>query len=150
MLEARIYKLEENTKQLPENLHRDYTSLLTLYTRTINIPPRDFTEGFPGLEDVYEWFAVQYRGNILIKKEGTYKFRLHSDDGSKLYIDSMLIIDNDGLHSPKSKDGEIYLSKGTYPLRLDYFQGPKTKIALQLFATIPGESEQLFDLKNFE
>jgi hypothetical protein len=79
-----------------------------------------------------------------------YKFRLLSDDGSKLYIDSILIIDNDGTHAPKSITGEIYLSPGTYPIRVDYFQGPKMQIALQLFVTLPGEEERLFDLKDFE
>lgn len=150
MLEGRIYQLEKNTKELPERLHRDYESLGTLYTRTINIAPRDFTEGFPGLKNVYEWFAIQYRGMIYIKESGTYKFRLLSDDGSKLYIDSELIIDNDGLHSPKSKEESVYFSKGEYPIRIDYFQGPKTKIALQLFATQPNEQEKIFDLADFE
>jgi hypothetical protein len=150
MLEGRIYQLPSSTQKLPVNLHQDYTSLLTLYTRKIDIPTRSFTEGFPGLENVFEWFAVQYRGFIKIKTAGAYKFRLLSDDGSKLFIDSTLIIDNDGIHSPKSVEGQIYLSKGTYPIRVDYFQGPKTQIALQLFSTKPGEEEKIFDLVDFE
>jgi hypothetical protein len=150
MLEGRIYQLESGTKHLPQNMHRDYESLIVLYTRTLDIPSRNFTQGFPGLSDVFEWFGIQYRGSITINESGLYKFRLLSDDGSKLYIDSLLIIDNDGLHSPKSREGEIYLSPGIYPIRVDYFQGPKMQIALQLFATLPGEEEKLFDLEDFE
>lgn len=150
MLEGRIFRLGPGTNRLPQNMHRDFTSLLVLYTRRIDIPPRRFTEGFPGLEDVFEWFGVQYRGWITVREGGTYRFRLHSDDGSKLFIDSTLVIDNDKIHPPRSESGEIYLSPGTYPIRVDYFQGPRDKLALQLFVTRPGGSEQLFDLEDFE
>ena len=150
MLEGRIFQLEQGTKILPQNMHKDYESLIVLYTRKLDIPPRNFTQGFPGLENVFEWFGIQYRGSIRIKESGLYKFRLLSDDGSKLYIDSILIIDNDGTHAPKSKTGEIYLSPGTYPIRVDYFQGPRMQIALQLFVQLPGEEEKLFVLKDFE
>jgi|GEM_PF-2298685 len=150
MLEGRIFQLEEGTKTLPQNMHRDYQSLIILYTRKLNIPARSFTEGFPGLEDIFEWFGVQYRGLITVQESGLYKFRLHSDDGSKLYVDSILVIDNDGTHAPRSKTGEIFLSPGTYPIRIDYFQGPRQQIALQMFAAKPGEEEKLFDLSDFE
>jgi hypothetical protein len=149
-LEGRVFQLEKGTKLLPKSMHKDYESLIVLYTRKIDIPPRNFTEGFPGLENVFEWFGIQYRGVITIREAGLYNFRLLSDDGSKLYVDSDLVIDNDGTHAPKSKTGGIYLSPGTYPIRVDYFQGPKMKIALQLFVTLPDEEERLFDLKDFE
>jgi hypothetical protein len=150
MLEGRIFQLEPGTKTLPRNMHKDYESLIVLYTEKIDIPPRNFTEGFPGLENVFEWFGIQYRGTITIEESGLYNFRLLSDDGSKLFIDSILVIDNDGTHAPRSKTGGIYLSPGTYPIRVDYFQGPKMKIALQLFVTKPGEEEKLFDINDFE
>jgi hypothetical protein len=150
MLEGRIFQLETGTKELPQNMHKDYKSLLTLYTKKIDIPTRNFTEGFPGLENVFEWFGIQYRGSITIKKTGLYTFRLLSDDGSKLFVDSNLVIENDGIHSPKSVTGSIYLSPGTYPIRVDYFQGPRMQIALQLFVAPPDEGERLFDLKDFE
>jgi hypothetical protein len=150
MLEGRIFQLEPGTDKLPQNMHRDYKSLIVLYTRKLDIPSRNFTKGFPGLENVFEWFGIQYRGTLSIKESGLYQFRLLSDDGSKLYIDSILVIDNDGTHAPASKTGEIYLSPGIYPIRVDYFQGPRMQIALQLFVTLPGEEEKLFDLEDFE
>jgi hypothetical protein len=150
MLEGRLFRLGPGTNRLPQNMHRDYPSLLVLYTRRIDISPRSFTEGFPGLEDVFEWFGVQYRGWITVSEAGPYRFRLHSDDGSKLFVDSVLVIDNDKIHPPRSESGEIYLSPGTYPIRVDYFQGPRAKLALQLFAARPGGEERLFDLQDFE
>ena len=150
MLEVRVFQLEPGTKKLPRNMHKDYESLIVLYAGKIDIPPRNFSEGFPGLADIFEWFGIQYRGTIAIQEPGLYNFRLLSDDGSKLYIDSNLVIDNDGTHAPKSVTGGIYLSPGAYPIRVDYFQGPKMQIALQLFVEQPGQEEKIFNLNDFE
>jgi len=151
MLIGRIYKIEENTEKLPDNLNKDYEALNTkLYTRKIDISKRDFTEGFPGVKNIIEWFAIQYKGSIVIKKEGEYKFKIISDDGAKLYINGKLVVDNDGIHKSKAANGKIYLKEGTYKIRLDYFQGPRYEIALQLFVHEPNEGEKIFDLKNFE
>ncbi len=151
MLEGKVYALPPGTSQLPDDDDwDDLTLLTTLYTRTIDIEPREFTEGFPGVTQ-YEWFAIQYTGTIVIDEEGNYKWRLLSDDGSKLYIDGDLIVNNDGQHSPKSKVGHTNnIDAGTYSFRLDYFQGPATQIALQLFVKEPGEPEKIFDLADFE
>ncbi len=45
-----------------------------------------------------------------------------SDDGSKLYLNNQLLIDNDGLHGFDEKKSEIILKKGLLPVRLEYFQ----------------------------
>ncbi len=55
-------------------------------------------QGFPGIDNRFEWFAIDYTGNFWIARGGKYKFALNSDDGSKLYIDDTLVIDNDGQH----------------------------------------------------
>ena len=131
-------------------MQKDHESLIVLYTRKLDIPQMDFKKGSPVFGDIFKWFGIQYRGVITIKESGLYEFRLLSDDGSKLYIDDILVIDNDGIHESISKTGEIYLAPGTYPIRLDYFQGPKKEIALQLFTALPGRDEKIFDLRDFE
>ncbi len=150
MLDGRIFQLKPGTKKLPQNMQKDHESSIVLYARKLDISPREFKKGSPGLEDVFKWFGVQYRGVISIREAGLYQFRLLSDDGSNLYIDDALVIDNDGVHDAKSETGEVYLSAGTHPVRVDYFQGPKKMIALQLFVTPPDEDEKLFDLDDFE
>jgi hypothetical protein len=50
-----------------------------------------------------------------------------SNDGSRLYIDNKLIVDNDGLHGTRQLGGEIHLNKGMYALRVDYFQSGGSK-----------------------
>ena len=68
-------------------------------------------------------FALVMNGKLLIRKAGTYEFFLRSNDGSRLFIDNQMVIDNDGPHSADSeKQGQVELSEGMHPIRLHYFQ----------------------------
>ncbi|NBW81820.1 hypothetical protein EBR21_08705, partial [bacterium] len=65
------------------------------------------------------------------------------------FIDGNEIIDHDGQHSASSKQGSANLSAGSHDLRIQYFQGPATEIALQLFWTPPGKGEEIIKPANF-
>jgi hypothetical protein len=67
-------------------------------------------------------FGLVMEGQIEIKEEGYYIFGLISDDGSRLYLDGKLLIDDDGLHGAEVKSYIVPLQKGFFPLRLEYFQ----------------------------
>jgi hypothetical protein len=43
--------------------------------------------------------------------------------------------------------GVIHLTEGKHRIRVFYFQGPRTAVALQLFVAPPGEAERLFTPK---
>ena len=79
--------------------------------------------GDDDLKDLPDNFAIQITGYLKIPKDNNYTFRLRSDDGSKLFIDGNEIIDHDGLHGASAMDGEIALSKGYHPFRVEFFQG---------------------------
>jgi len=101
---------------------------------TLDVPPRDFKQGFPGVEsDVNEWFAIHFRGslNIVEGQGGEYNLCMNSDDGSQLYLDENPVVDNDGVHGPKEKCELVYLEPGEYQVDVLYFQGPRYEIALQ-------------------
>ncbi len=49
-------------------------------------------------------------------------FNIGSDDGSRLYVDDNLEIDNWGLHSYGSKAKNVYLNQGKHNLKLTYFE----------------------------
>jgi hypothetical protein len=72
-------------------------------------------------------FAIQFRSTIKIEKEGHYVFATSSNDGSKLYINNKLIVDNDGEHGVKEMSGSIFLSKGMHSIRVEYFQSGGSK-----------------------
>lgn len=67
-------------------------------------------------------YAIQYTGYINIPETAVYNFYLTSDDGSILYIDDVLTVDNDGSHSLKTKTGLKALAKGMHKIRIDYFE----------------------------
>ncbi|PIF00903.1 MAG: hypothetical protein CR994_04455 [Maribacter sp.] len=67
-------------------------------------------------------YAIRYRGYIKVPENGVYTFYLRSDDGSKLYLDGELVVDNDGSHSASTKEGMKALKKGMHPIRIDYFE----------------------------
>jgi alpha-L-fucosidase len=66
-------------------------------------------------------FAMVFTGYINVKQTAVYSYILKSDDGSRLFIDDSLIIDNDGLGS-KFKSALIGLEKGFHNIRLEYIQ----------------------------
>jgi len=113
-------------------------------TDAINVSPRRFKRGFPGVERRVEWFGIDYRGRFKVKKAGYYNFRLVSDDGAVLFIDGKSVIDNDGKHSPRSVTMAMPLSAGEHDFRLLYFQGPGHTLALQLFVKGYKTPERLF------
>jgi hypothetical protein len=113
-------------------------------TNQFNVSPRAFKQGFPGVTDRTEWFAIKYEGRFETRKPGVHAFRLLSDDGSILYINGVRVIDHDGIHAPTSITSWVRLHAGSHKLKLLYFQGPRYQIALQLFVTPPGGEEKLF------
>ncbi|BDD01928.1 family 20 glycosylhydrolase [Persicobacter psychrovividus] len=66
-------------------------------------------------------FVLRYEGYIKVNATGIHKFLLTSDDGSMLYINDQLVIDNDGVHAPIHKEKSLLLKKGLYKIRIDYF-----------------------------
>src|SRR6266536_2833193 len=95
-LKGEIYLLAANTAWLPK--FEKLKSVGAVYTSALNIPPRSFLDGFPGVTDRFEWFAIDYSGFFYVDNPGKYSFILASDDGSKLYIDHKTVIENDGIH----------------------------------------------------
>jgi plastocyanin len=68
-------------------------------------------------------FGLRFAGNIEVPEAGKYTFSLASDDGSQLYLDDELVVDNDGRHGIKLVKGSIDLEPGTHRVRIVFFQG---------------------------
>jgi len=141
-LQGNIYVLPVNTRALPD--FGRLTPVGTIYAKMLNVAPRDWREGFPGVTDRFEWFAIDYVGAIYVSRPGRYQFRIVSDDGSRLLVDGRQIIDNDGLHTARSMSGAADLDTGDHRIRVQYFQGPRFMVALQVYCTPPGGAERLF------
>jgi len=68
-----------------------------------------------------EHFAVVYLGYIHVKRDGLYGFSTSSDDGSRLWVQGELVVENDGLHGMVERSGVIGLKAGYHPFRVEYF-----------------------------
>jgi YVTN family beta-propeller protein len=67
-------------------------------------------------------WGVVFSGYLDIPADGIYTFTVNSDDGSRLFIAGVQVVDNDGSHSPTEVAGDIALQKGKHPFRLLYFE----------------------------
>ena len=74
------------------------------------------------LENMGSNFGLVMHGFLQIKKDGDYTFFASTNDGSKLLIDNIEIINNDGAHTTIEKSGKVYLNKGKHLIELRYFQ----------------------------
>jgi len=147
-LRGQIYHLKRDTARLPN--FGKLKPVGTIYTTSLNVQPQPFDQGFPGVSKRFEWFAIDYTGRIWIQTPGIYRFLLMSDDGSKLYIDDRLIINNDGVHAPEELYGEAGLTAGIHRIEVAYFQGPRFSVALSLRVAVPGEKMRIFNVDEFK
>jgi parallel beta-helix repeat protein len=88
-----------------------------------------------------EEFAINFSGYIDVPADGQYTFYTSSDDGSKLYIDNQLVVNNDGEHSLQERSGTIGLKAGKHAISVGYFQG-KVIASLSVSYSGPGISKQ--------
>ncbi|MFQ5749300.1 MAG: alpha-L-fucosidase, partial [Planctomycetota bacterium] len=68
-----------------------------------------------------EFAGRRFTGSLEIPAADVYLFALTADDGARLWVDGELVVDNDGLHGPRRVQGRIALSRGSHPIRVDYF-----------------------------
>jgi hypothetical protein len=86
-------------------------------------------------------YAICFTGFIDVPSEGKYTFYIKSDDGSNLYIGQKLVVDNDGSHDVKEKNGTIFLEEGEYPIKLEYFEDYAGQL-LEVYFKGPGIEKQ--------
>jgi hypothetical protein len=135
-----LFQLPENTAALPDL--DSMTPLGQVTALTLDVPPRDWTQGFPGIPNLTTWFAIEFFAALNIPTTGTYYFRTSSDDGSKVYLDQQLVVNNDGVHAPKTADSTpLSLTQGEHELKIQWYQGPPVQIALQVYWKPPGASD---------
>ena len=71
--------------------------------------------------DAGEHVARRYRGFLEVPASGVWTFALESDDGSRFSIGGATVVDNDGLHGPLERTGEVALAAGWHAFELAWF-----------------------------
>jgi hypothetical protein len=137
-LVGELYKLEPETQNLPD--FSQMTPVGRVLLGNLDIAERRFSKGFPQVEDLYEWFGIRFSGRLQVPSNCQCEFKLVSDDGAIVQIDGQPIIDNDGIHPTQAATGQMNLEAGEHTIQVDYYQGPRYHIALQLlWRTTPME-----------
>jgi len=73
--------------------------------------------------DQDDWIGFEFTGYVKVEKDGIYTFYTESDDGSCLYVNDKLVVNNDGFHGMREYAGQIALKAGLHPIRVPFFEG---------------------------
>ena len=136
---ADVFSLPTTTQSVTEIRRRKPIKRVCL--AQLNIAPRDFREGFPGLGSTFEWFGLDIRFTVDVPETATWELMLLADDGAILTIDDQEVINNDGIHAALPETAKVKLEKGLRNFRVRYFQGPAPGIALILGWRKPGQAD---------
>lgn len=137
---ANVYRSDVALSRLPDL--SKLVPITTFETETLNVTPREASKGFPGVPanlNLIENYAIAFEGTLEVPRELRYRFYLMSDDGSKLWVNDQLVVDNDRVAGLASQSGEMSLSPGQHKLRIHYFQGARPTIALQFLVEEKGQ-----------
>ncbi len=110
------------------------TALLTKVDPTINF---NWGSNAPGSGVPADQFSVRWTGQIEARSTETYTFYLNSDDGSRLYINNTLVVNNWSDHQAAEVSGSIALTRGTkYSITVEFYDAGSDAIC-QLYWSTP-------------
>ncbi|ARK09938.2 PA14 domain-containing protein [Fibrella sp. ES10-3-2-2] len=93
-------------------------------------------------------FGLQFKGFVNVPTDGVYTFYTNSDDGSKLFIGTTEVVNNDGGHPEQERSGTIGLKAGRHAITIPYFEGGGGQ-TLSVSYSGPGISKQAIPASAF-
>ena len=67
-------------------------------------------------------YGYVFEGYVNVPEDGIWEFMTKTDDGSVMYVDGELVVDNDGGHAEVLASGRIALAKGFHKYQILYFE----------------------------
>ncbi|HEY6507602.1 MAG TPA: PA14 domain-containing protein, partial [Vicinamibacterales bacterium] len=120
-------------------------SIVTRLDPTVNF---NWGTGTPVAGIPADAFAVRWTGQVRAKVTGTHTFYTTSNDGVRLFINNVPVIDNWTVHSATENSGTIALTAGQfYDVRLDYFEYNGPAVA-SLSWSAPGVTKEVVPRAN--
>jgi hypothetical protein len=105
-------------------------------------------EGTPSSQLGNDTYSIRWTGRILAKTSETYTFTTQSDDGIRVWINGILVINNWTTHSATYNSGTINLSQGQlYSIKVEYYENTGNATAKLLWST-PTISQQVIPTAN--
>ena len=118
-LQAEFFDYVESLSFIP-----DLSSRIAEVKRTdsqINYPT--VSTAWTGLPTTMaDTFASRHGGWLKVDTQGSYTLYLSSNEGSKLYLNGQMLINNDGLHDTLERSVILNLAPGFHQLRVEFFE----------------------------
>jgi glucose/arabinose dehydrogenase len=93
----------------------------------------DFGIGSPAAEIPADQFSARWTKTVQ-SAAGNYKFSTTTDDGVRLYVDDVLVIDKWGPQGPTTHTAVVALTEGQHVIKMEYFERTGGAIARFGFA----------------
>jgi glucose/arabinose dehydrogenase len=117
-LEAEFFRFTTRLKAMPNLAGR--VADLTRTDAVIDYRPAKLP--WPGLDTRFaHTFAVRETGFLDVSTPGRYRLSLFSKDGSRLWLDGALVVNNGGIHGLQRRVRTVTLAAGLHPLRVEFF-----------------------------
>ncbi|KAJ9468426.1 Cytochrome c peroxidase [Diplonema papillatum] len=101
-------------------------------------PEIDFNQMAFAAYGVQDEFATLHQGHLDVPATGSYRFYLTSDDGSRLFLDGAVAIDNGGRHGAVTLEATLDLARGLHAIEIQYFESGGSSDVLRLEWDPPG------------
>lgn len=85
--------------------------------------------------------AIVFESNLEIGAAGDYTFYSSANDGSVLYLDGGVVVDDAGYFGTKANSGQVRLQPGRHPIRIVYFENTGSE-SLDVYIEGPGLPKQ--------
>lgn len=113
----------------------------SFYMDKFDVTARDWQQGFPkfpaSLSHLREHYAVRCFTKLKVTEAGMHTFSITSDDGMRVLLNGSPVVQDDGLHSPRTTTSNVNLVKGLYDMEVQWFQGPRQQIAAEIKWSTP-------------
>ncbi len=88
-----------------------------------------------------DYIAVIFKSYLEIEQNGTYTFYCNANDGSVLFLDNKIVVDNAGYFGRRTDKGSIRLSKGRHFVKILYYENSGSE-SIDVFMEGPGIEKQ--------
>ncbi|MFJ6675019.1 glycoside hydrolase family 3 C-terminal domain-containing protein [Actinosynnema sp. NPDC091369] len=83
----------------------------------------DWAGGAPAPAVPPDHWSARFTGTLTVPATGAYDLAITSDDGSRLFLDGALAVDNWGDHATRTRSTRVALQAGTrYRVQVDYYE----------------------------
>lgn len=97
-----------------------------------------------------DYFGLVYDGYIYLAEDENYTFYMTSDDGARLSIDEVVMIENEGSDSGIELSEEICLSSGFHKIKIEYYDKDGEQELSLMYESASMEKTEVTDLYGHE